>query len=76
MSAARPKTVFLGLDATDLHLAQAFAVDGSMPTLDHLLHSAAVVETVAPVGFFARRPAALPLLASGGGAWTNRPPQL
>ena len=52
MSAARPKTVFLGLDATDLHLAQAFAADGSMPTLDHLLRSAAVVETVAPVGFF------------------------
>ena len=52
MSAARPKTVFLGLDATDLHLAQAFAADGSMPTLDRLLRSAAVVETVAPVGFF------------------------
>ena len=35
-----------------------FAADGSMPTLDRLLRSAAVVETVAPVGFFARRAAA------------------
>jgi predicted AlkP superfamily phosphohydrolase/phosphomutase len=46
------KTFFLGLDATDLYLAQRFAADGSMPTLARLLQSGAVVETVAPVGFF------------------------
>ncbi len=46
------KTMYIGLDACDLHVAQQFAADGDMPTLAGLLGTAAVVETVGPVGFF------------------------
>jgi hypothetical protein len=46
------RTLYLGLDACDLHLAKAFAADGGMPALAGLIDSAASVETVAPLGYF------------------------
>lgn len=49
---APARTCYLGLDATDLHVAQSLAAAGEMPALAELLATAAVVETVAPVGYF------------------------
>ncbi|HEX6476338.1 MAG TPA: glycosyltransferase [Acidimicrobiales bacterium] len=46
------RTLYLGLDACDLHLTREFAADGGMPALAGLLESAATVETIAPLGFF------------------------
>ena len=48
----RARSVFLGLDAVDLDLAQEFAGAGVMPALATLLEKGASVETLAPVGFF------------------------
>ena len=45
------KTLFVGLDACDAELAQAFARDGDMPVLARLLQGAAVQPTEAPLGF-------------------------
>lgn len=46
------RTLYLGLDACDLHLAQELARDGTMPVLARLLEEAASVETVGPAGYF------------------------
>lgn len=46
------RTLYLGLDAADLHVAQELARAGEMPVLAELLETTAVVETVAPVGYF------------------------
>jgi predicted AlkP superfamily phosphohydrolase/phosphomutase len=48
---APARTLYVGLDACDLHLAQQFASEGSMPTLARLLDEAAVQETLGPLGF-------------------------
>jgi predicted AlkP superfamily phosphohydrolase/phosphomutase len=48
---APARTVFIGLDACDLDLAQGFASDGAMPTLAGLLDNAAHIETLGPLGF-------------------------
>jgi predicted AlkP superfamily phosphohydrolase/phosphomutase len=45
------RTIFIGLDACDLDVAQQFAASGAMPTLAGLLDTAAVVETLGPLGF-------------------------
>jgi predicted AlkP superfamily phosphohydrolase/phosphomutase len=45
------RTLYVGLDACDLHIAQRFAADGSMPTLARLLETCAVQETIGPLGF-------------------------
>jgi predicted AlkP superfamily phosphohydrolase/phosphomutase len=50
MSAAA-RTLYVGLDACDLDLAQRFASEGSMPNLASLLAGAAVQETLGPIGF-------------------------
>jgi predicted AlkP superfamily phosphohydrolase/phosphomutase len=43
--------LFVGLDACDLNVAQRFAAEGAMPTLARLLDTAAVQETLGPLGF-------------------------
>ena len=48
---ARARTLYIGLDACDLHTAQRFAAEGAMPTLARLLETTAVQETVGPLGF-------------------------
>ncbi|MDQ1459361.1 MAG: hypothetical protein QOI08_845 [Actinomycetota bacterium] len=48
---AKARTLYVGLDACDLDIAQGFAAEGSMPTLAHLLETAAVQETLGPLGF-------------------------
>ena len=48
---APARTLYVGLDACDLDIAQRFAADGSMPTLARLLERAAVQETMGPLGF-------------------------
>src|SRR6185295_9763923 len=46
------RTVYVGLDALDLYVAQRFAREGHMPVLARLLEDAASQETVGPLGFF------------------------
>ena len=48
---AKARTLYVGLDACDLNLAQQFAAEGSMPNLASLLAGAAVQETQGPLGF-------------------------
>jgi predicted AlkP superfamily phosphohydrolase/phosphomutase len=48
---AKTRTLYVGLDACDLDIAQRFAAEGSMPTLAGLLDTAAVQETLGPLGF-------------------------
>jgi predicted AlkP superfamily phosphohydrolase/phosphomutase len=49
---AGARTVYLGIDGADLRLAEEFAQCGAMPNLARLLDTAAIVETVGPVGYF------------------------
>ena len=48
---ARARTLYIGLDACDLNVAQRFAAEGSMPTLARLLDAGASQETLGPLGF-------------------------
>src|SRR4051794_1985802 len=52
MSSSSPaRTVYFGLDAVDLDIAQEFARAGVMPNLAQLLETSVVQETNGPLGF-------------------------